>query len=243
MKRILLVLFVGLLLVGCSAAVSEAAGRTTLQDGDGVEIDMATSAVGSAYTGGVSVQGGVAETTVPTAVTDGQAAALWVDEYGRQVIKGANVTTGSLDVEVIAPLPVGNGSMLIIDETLDADPTFVTSPAVFIGDCKSVSFMLNAAMDWVDSSPDLDLDLSLSVSADNVTYYELEHIVDSTGADSPVTSPIALALSGADTDTTHTNQYYLPKGFTAQYIRAALTATNSDANDVVVADLYLTYQK
>ena len=71
----------------------------------------------------------------------------------------------------------------------------------------------------------------------------MDNIIDSTGVDSPVQSPISLALSGADTDTTHENQYYLPEGFTAQYMKVTLTATNSDADDTIVADLLIHYQQ
>ena len=235
MKRILLVLFVGLLLVGCSAAVSEAAGRTTLQDGDGVEIDMATSAVGSAYTGGVSVQGGVAETTVPTAVTDGQAAALWVDEYGRQVIKGANVTTGSLDVEVIAPLPVGNGSMLIIDETLDADPTNITSPAVFVGDCTKVSFLISTVIDRTGET--VQVDYTFEASPDNSAW------ISAYVNEEDTTTAVLTVDHQSDSDTTKEVVLYIPHGATSQYIRVVATGTDTDADDTAAIDVWLNYQK
>jgi hypothetical protein len=44
-----------------------------------------------------------AETGVPTAVSDGSPVNLWVDEYGRQVIKGFNASVGALDTNEVAP--------------------------------------------------------------------------------------------------------------------------------------------
>lgn len=139
--------------------------------------------------------------------------------------------------------PNRNESVVCIDETLDDDPTSATC-TVFIGDKKRVTLVLHAVMDWVDSSPDLDLDLTIEISSSQAgTFYEVDNIIDSTGVDSPVGSPISLALSGSDTDTTHENQYYLPYGFTAQYLKLTLTATNSDADDTIVADLLVNFQE
>ncbi len=139
--------------------------------------------------------------------------------------------------------PNRNSSVVCIDETLNADPTSATC-TVFIGDKKRVTLVLNAVMNWTDSDPDLDLDLKIEISSSQAgTFYDVDNIIDSTGVDSPITSPISLALSGADTDTTHENQYYLPIGYTAQYLRITLTATNSDADDTVVADLLVNFQE
>lgn len=134
-------------------------------------------------------------------------------------------------------------SEVCINETFDADPVTATC-TVFIGDKEKVTLVLNAVMDWSDSSPDLDLDLKIEVSQSQAgTFYDVDNIIDKTGVDSPVQSPISLALSGGDTDTTHENQYYLPSGFTAQYLKITLTATNSDADDTIVADLLVHYQQ
>ncbi len=134
-------------------------------------------------------------------------------------------------------------SEVCIDVTLNADPTSATC-TVFIGDKEKVTLVLNAVMDWTDSDPDLDLDLKVEVSQSQAgTFYDVDNIIDKTGVDSPVQSLISLALSGANTDTTHENQYYLPQGFTAQYLKITLTATNSDADDTIVADLLVHYQQ
>ena len=186
--------------------------------------------------------GGVAESTVPTEVSDGEAIGAWFDTFGKLLLYGANQAVGAIDVNPVAQEPIGSGSVVCIDETLDASPTSATC-TLFIGDKRSVTLLLNAVMDWTDSDPDLDLDLNVEVSGDNSTFYNVEHIIDKTGVDSPVTSTLSLALSDAETDTTHMEQYYLPQGFTAQYLKVTLTATNSDADDTVVADLLIQYQK
>jgi len=127
--------------------------------------------------------------------------------------------------------------------TFNAATTTATC-TVFIGDKEKVTLVLNAIMDWTDSDPDLDLDLKVEVSISQAgTFYDVDNIIDKTGVDSPVQSPISLALSGADTDTTHENQYYLPVGFTAQYLKLTLTASNSDADDTIVAILLVNYQQ
>lgn len=139
--------------------------------------------------------------------------------------------------------PNRNRSDVCINVTLDDDPTSATC-TVFIGDKKRVTLVLNAIMNWTDSNPDLDLDLKVEISSSlSGTFYDVDNIIDKTGVDSPVTSPISLPLSGADTDTTHENQYYLPYGFTAQYLKLTLTATNSDSDDTIVAVLLVNYQE
>jgi len=60
--------------------------------------------------------GGIAETTVPTAVADGDAVAQWFNKYGQPVLFGANLSSNALDViilnqaqlNVIAPLTLLN---------------------------------------------------------------------------------------------------------------------------------------
>ena len=186
--------------------------------------------------------GGIAETTVPTGVADADAIGIWVDEYGRLVLKGANLSEGSLDVTPIAAPPVDSGYVVVADVTLDASPTSATS-TVFIGDKSKVTIFLNAVMDWTDSNPDLDLDLKLEGSADNSTFYDLDNVIDATGVDSPVGSVISLALSAGDTDTTYEKQYHIPDYSTMQYLKVTATATNSDADDTIVLDVIVCYQK
>jgi len=136
-----------------------------------------------------------------------------------------------------------NSSEVCVSTTFNAVTTSATC-TLSIGDKKRVTLVLNAVMDWTDSNPDLDLDLKVEISSSQSgTFYDVDNIIDKTGVDSPVTSPISLPLSGGDTDTTHENQYYLPYGFTAQYLKLTLTATNSDADDTIVATLLVNFQE
>lgn len=48
----------------------------------------------------VLLQGQYAETTVPTAVADGDVVRAWFDEYGKQVLYGANLSNSSIDTTV-----------------------------------------------------------------------------------------------------------------------------------------------
>jgi len=138
--------------------------------------------------------------------------------------------------------PRESKSTTCADVTLDADPTSATC-TVFIGDANKVTIVLNAVMDWTDSNPDLDLDLKVEVSNSSTgTFYDVDNLIDATGIDTPVSSVISLALSGADTDTTHEKQWYLPMGFTAQYLKLTMTATNSDADDTIVLDVLVMTQ-
>ena len=47
--------------------------------------------------------GGKAESTVPTEVSDGDAADYWIDTFGRLIIKGTNLGQEALDVNEVAP--------------------------------------------------------------------------------------------------------------------------------------------
>jgi hypothetical protein len=134
-------------------------------------------------------------------------------------------------------------SVTCVDVIFDNDPTSADC-TVFIGDKKKVTLLLNAVMDWTNSDPDLSLSLKVEVGPSKTgTFYDVDNIIDKTGIDTPVTSPISLPLSAGDTDTTHEKQWYLPEGFTAQYLKLTLTATNSDANDTIDADLYIQTQE
>jgi hypothetical protein len=45
--------------------------------------------------------GGIAESTVPTAVADGDAVAMWLDTYGRQIIAGFNNALAAIDTNQV----------------------------------------------------------------------------------------------------------------------------------------------
>lgn len=45
--------------------------------------------------------GGIAETTVPDAVSDGDAVATWFNEYGQQILYGSNLSSNAIDSNVV----------------------------------------------------------------------------------------------------------------------------------------------
>lgn len=47
--------------------------------------------------------GGIAETTIPSPVSDGDAVATWFNEYGQQVIAGFNQSLNAIDVNTVNP--------------------------------------------------------------------------------------------------------------------------------------------
>ena len=49
----------------------------------------------------ITLMGGIAESTIPTPVSDGEPVAQWFDVYGRPIIFGSNLSTNSIDVSVI----------------------------------------------------------------------------------------------------------------------------------------------
>jgi len=69
--------------------------------GAGGSTTVSGSTIGEAATDIVTLIGSIAETTVPSAVSDGDAVAIWVDEYGRPVLKGFNTSVDALDVNVV----------------------------------------------------------------------------------------------------------------------------------------------
>lgn len=66
-------------------------------------IDNIVGTIGGAHGTGVAVIGMKAESTVPVAVADGQAVAMWGDLYGRMVQLATDVAQSALSVSDIAP--------------------------------------------------------------------------------------------------------------------------------------------
>lgn len=90
-------------------AVSGANALATLiVDADGNQITTFGSVISAeaapSGTAGTTIlqMGGIAETATPSAVSDGQAVAMWMDEYGRPVIYGANLSLNAIDVNNIS---------------------------------------------------------------------------------------------------------------------------------------------
>lgn len=64
-------------------------------------VDGVTQTPDSPQAPNVIQMGGISETTVPAGVGDGDAVAVWYDEFGRQVIAGYNPTIGAINVTQI----------------------------------------------------------------------------------------------------------------------------------------------
>lgn len=82
--------------------------------------------------------GGIAESTVPTAVADGDAIGEWYDTYGKSVIYGANLATGAIDVNLVNAPPVESGCTHLIDTTLNSTGG-TTNATMFIGDADKLA--------------------------------------------------------------------------------------------------------
>lgn len=91
------------------------------------------TAVDAAFSTNPVVTGLVAESTVPTAVADGDVVKQWATTYGRAVGSSDDLATGSTSVTVVSPLPVASGCTPLIDTTLNANGESVNA-TMFIGD-------------------------------------------------------------------------------------------------------------
>jgi len=127
MKKLVLVVMMLLL---CFPAYAQQDRR--INDGDGNILDVNSD--GSLLTRTMSV----VETTVPTAVADGSPIATWVDTYGKQVIYGANLATGAIDVNLVNAPPVESGCTHLIDTTLNSNGG-TTNATMFIGDADKLA--------------------------------------------------------------------------------------------------------
>lgn len=79
-------------------------GITNIVDSNDAVIDtFGPVAVGSQTTGSTTPIGAETTSTTPTEVGTGSIANLWTDTFGRQVIKGTNLSQEALDVNEIAP--------------------------------------------------------------------------------------------------------------------------------------------
>jgi len=178
---------------------------------------------------------------VLTEVDDGDFKTLMLDAFGRLENAFYDRATNTGLTSDPDPLAAKSGYVVMIDETLDADPTSSTSPAFFIGDKNKVSFLIMTDVDWTDSNPDISVAYVVWVSADGTTYIPCNVIMDSNGTDAPVASIVH--TTGGDSDLVSYDTCHLPIGFTAQYVKVIATATNSDADDTAVCDCWLCWKK
>jgi len=193
--------------------------------------DDTVGTIDSAFSGKVKVIGAKAESTTPTEVADADAVAMWVDTFGKQVIYGADLSTGTISTSPVSKAPNPNGYTQIIDTTLDDDPTTITSSAFFIGDKTKVSFILS--YDETEVGNSVSGTLTLEVSPDNSTWYDFDCIFDHTGV------PVASIAYTADAE----DVFYLSDSCNFPYVRATFAGTNTDADDTIVIDIFICWQK
>lgn len=181
-------------------------------------------------------QGATAESTTPTEATDGAIGTPWYDTFWRQVIAGYNNAVGALDASIIAPIPVDSGAQQILSVTFDADPDDdnpQTSTVVFIGNARSVGFSLSTVIDRTAET--VQVDYTVEISPDNSTWFDCDTIMTDDGEDAPQ----ATINHQSASDTTIEETVYLPKGFTAQYVKVVADVTDSDADDTAVVSVYI----
>jgi hypothetical protein len=86
-------------------------------------------------------QGGIAETTVPTAVANGDAVATWVNEFGQQVLYGANLSANAMDTNVV------NQALLNTQEVVHLNAVTATgaSALVDISNYNKINFHITSS--------------------------------------------------------------------------------------------------
>ena len=233
-----------MLICGVSYAATVLDGKET------VDVRTVTSVTAvTSITNDVDVQGGVAEdaasseppvhvgviaeSTVPTAVADGDAVGVWGDTYGRPVIYGANLATGAIDVNLVNAPPVEDGCNHLIDTTLNSNGDTITAP-MFIGDADKLAILV-----WNDetaSAGDSEWNGVLELSPDNSAWMTATiNVINS--------EDNAVAAAGDWTfDTDEERYFWFPAkaGITAKYLR--LTATcdaNCDGSDYHAVDVWV----
>lgn len=104
-------------------------------------LDNIVAAVGAAHGTGIAVIGFKAETTVPTAVNDGEGVAAWADEYGRLVIAGYDPAQAAVSVSDVAPAVMQISGPTTL---LDAVTANGASPAKNVQDYHNHTFLIIA---------------------------------------------------------------------------------------------------
>lgn len=230
---------------GTSVASSGGGGgsSSTTVEVSGSSVNIIGGDQPAGYTG-VSVYpvviGGIAESTVPTAVDDGDVVNPWLNTYGQRVDVGTNVSQGTIDTSPVARAPVTSNAEKLIDTTLDNIPLTYDSSVFFIGDKSKVSIYKLSVLSATDSATSSDL--YVLVSPDNSTFATTYFFSDG-GEDAPVYS-ITHSLAPGGTYTTQASQIYLPYGTSSQYMKLREVGTGTDAaGDQVVTDVWVEWSK
>ena len=188
----------------------------------------------SAFAGKVAVIGGIARSITPNEMSSGDAIDIWFDTYGRQVVKGANLSTNSLDVSEVSAPALESGYVTMHDVTLDADPTFEVSSSVFIGDKNKIGFALKGVS--VDGGNHPYYDFTYDVSPDNSSWVSGDIMFDSSGTDAPIATKLVSGDSANEL-------CYLPMDMPAQYIRTKVNGVNVDGSNTIAVDVYMQWKK
>jgi len=181
--------------------------------------------------------GGIAESTVPTAVADGDAIGLNVNTYGEPRIAGYNSATGAIDATIISGPPLVNHTWNIGSATLDDNPTSLTSSTVSLGSFRNAGFLIS--YDETDTGNDTQIAVTVDVSDDNSTWYSSSFIAGG--------SLVATVAMGSDSGTDDENFHiYLDKeAVGAPYVRCVLTCTGcaGGGDDQAAVSIEFTGQK
>lgn len=151
-----------------------------------------------------------AETGVPTAVSDGDPVNLWVDEYGRQVIKGFNSSVGALDVNEVAPA---------LTQRQQDSFTQLTAP----GSTAAVNMETfhNLFVQIVVAAIDTNVVVRLEGSLDNSNWFNLND-------------------AGTDTTITANGTYQMHKdNFACKYFRFTFVSESGGTNATINVDYIL----
>ena len=106
-----------------------------------------------------------AETGTPTPVADGAEVDLWVDEYGRQVLFGANVPLNALDVNVINDAGLARLDPVYSLSGVSANATGVTT---------DVSLYHNITIHTISSGVTSGADITVQHSLNNTNWVDLD---------------------------------------------------------------------
>ncbi|MEA3477013.1 MAG: hypothetical protein U9R60_02450 [Bacteroidota bacterium] len=187
-------------------------------------------------TGNPVIGGGVAETTVPTAVSDGDVVQLFIKEDGRQVGFADNLSVGARDVNVIAAPPVDSSHYQIIDQLLDNDPTSVSSAWIDISDCSEVGFWITYNETEVGNNISCTVTVDISNDASNTLDGLFYDIAGTATAQSTETI-------SADGEYVFWVQMTGVQAFKAPYIQVNVAGVNTDIDDTADIDCYIFTKK
>lgn len=175
--------------------------------------------------------GGIAESTVPTEVSDGDAIGAWLDTFGRLILAGYNNATQSLNVTLLNAPPVDDACTHLLDVTVNADGESFDA-TMFIGEAKLITVYV-----WNDetaSADDSEVNVTIELSPDGTALMTAQ-----TGM---INSEDQAAAAAGDWtfDTDEERYFWFPQPITAQYLKATVTCdADCDGSDYHAFDLWV----